>query len=209
VRDAAAEALQSLGGRRACALLEPVLVDHPDANVRAAAARALSSGTFPPSGYEIECASILLCALTDGDPDVRAAAAFGIGNTARDRRRRRFVPGLLRALDDPAAQVRAGACYALAYLGSEAELPALEQRLDDRAVPDGYVTDYSVEYFAGFAIRCIAWDAGRRRSKQGRDRYARSHPGWKPEPDEIAREEAELKALEAEMTALGLLFEEP
>jgi hypothetical protein len=137
VRDAAADALQHLGGRRACALLEPVLVDHPDASVRAAAARALSSGTNPPSGHEIECASILLCALTDEDPDVRAAAAFGIGNTARDRRLRRFVPGLLRALADPAAQVRAGACYALAYLGSEAEVPVLEALLDDRTVPAG------------------------------------------------------------------------
>jgi HEAT repeat protein len=61
---------------------------------------------------------VLIKALGDDDPKVRAYAAEIIGcfKIARDR----FVPALIRALRDRASEVRANAAWSLGYFGADA-----------------------------------------------------------------------------------------
>jgi HEAT repeat protein len=149
LRVQAAVALSQLGGRHASRLLERVVLTHSEPRTREMAAYALAFGRDHAE------ADFLLNVLNrhDEHPAVRAQAAEGIGNLVDRRSRRRFLPHLVRALSDPAPEVRFWACFALSGLGGEAEIPALERLLDDRSVPGSWT--WSVRREARWAIDCI------------------------------------------------------
>jgi hypothetical protein len=126
---------------------------------------------------EKEAAEVLLSIFTDPEEDhlVRAQAAEGIGNHVSRRRRRRYVPHLVEALSDPSADVRFWSCFALSSLGSQAELPALQDLLGDETVPKGI--GWSVGREARWAIDWIRrYEATRRMSYEQLARYDELHP---------------------------------
>lgn len=101
----------------------------------------LAAGRNPQvlRALQAQAAGPLVHALSDGDPDVRAAAAFALGNVVGfspediKAAELRLLPALVAALHDQAAPVRARAAAALAKYGAAGEpaVPGLVLALHD------------------------------------------------------------------------------
>ncbi len=109
-----------------CALaMEPLLV-HPEAEVRRSAARAF--GAMDPGSAPAR----LLRVLEDPKPEVRAAAAFGLGRIgATDE----VAIPLIRALEDAHRSVVKAALASLVLRRAQLAAPALVDRALDRSSP--------------------------------------------------------------------------
>lgn len=108
------------------------LLGNPDAEIRLRCAVALGRIRDP------RALPLLYSALHRGNADVRAAAAFAIGEIEDNRitetvcsaRDPRAVMELFRLLDDSSISVRLRAVEALGKVGSSAEVPAILRRVD-------------------------------------------------------------------------------
>jgi HEAT repeat protein len=132
VRSAAATALGFLGSERGLAPLQQAVVEDPDLETREAAAIAL--GTLDdPRGVPT-----LIGVLSNGSEDssVRGTAAEKLG-WLQDRR---ALQPLVKALGDPAPEVRFWAAHALGWLGDEATVPALSKLETDSVEIDTHGT---------------------------------------------------------------------
>jgi HEAT repeat protein len=117
------------------------LLDHPDAQVRASAAAALSQ-------WQVDASVPALISLLQ-DPDRQTAwqAAQTLGKMGS----KAALPALMEALNHEDYWVRADAATALGQLGSETALPALVQTLQDE--------DWEVRRNAVSAVGKIGTDA--------------------------------------------------
>ena len=113
-------------------------LDHEDADVRVAAARALGRIQAGP------CSDALLRALRDPEWPVRAQAAWALGRLGRDE----AVPALSACLTDRHWWVRRHAAYALAALR---ERGAAALRLAVQASSDPYARDIADEALQSIA----------------------------------------------------------
>lgn len=138
IRTAAAVALGEMGGLAAAALLEQALPRLTGREPRVSAVLALG---FAGEATAVPTLSRLLAA--DPDHEVRAAAARALRLLGEPASR----PALAAALNDPQADVRQQAAWALGALGAlgdPAAEPALVRALGDRTA--------DVAFAAGFAL---------------------------------------------------------
>ena len=110
-----------------------VLKTHPEGEVRRCAAHALA---FMRGGMLEVRALIEAFAHAEEEPEVRGQAASALGHPSYwlPRLVRESRPALLRALADPAPEVRAGAAYALGNVGGRAAVRAIEKLKTDEAI---------------------------------------------------------------------------
>jgi HEAT repeat protein len=146
--------LNQWGGSTVRRGLRQIARSHSDAGLRKWAVYMLG---FVGEGRDLD---LLLTALDDEDLDVRCHAAEAIGHLMSFRRnRRKAIPRLLQLLDDAEPELRFWSIFAIASIGDEREVPALERLLDDRALVKGW---WSVRREARWAIDRIR--AGSRNS---------------------------------------------
>lgn len=134
VRDAAAEALYDLKGKRIFGFLLPWL-GHEDAQIRAGVARALgdilSGSLFDGEEFSprllVPLVAPVVALLQDSSLNIRRYAAEILGCLPR----RQAAASLTTALSDPAPEVRCAAAYSLWVVARKAALPALVSLLDD------------------------------------------------------------------------------
>lgn len=130
---ASANALSQIRTRQTRRGLERILVSGRSPEARKRAAWALG---FLNDG---EAAPVLLRTLGDrkDEADVRAYAAEALGHMAPQTPHDEALAALLRALTDPAPEVRFWAAFALGNLGDERAIPALQQLAarDSESVP--------------------------------------------------------------------------
>jgi HEAT repeat protein len=130
---APANALSEIPTRQTRRGLERILLSGRSAEARKRAAWAL--------GFlnDEEAAPALLRTLGDRNDatDVRAYAAEALGHMAPQTPRDEALAALLRALTDPAPEIRFWAAFALGNLGDERAIPALQQLAarDSESVP--------------------------------------------------------------------------
>jgi HEAT repeat protein len=91
-------------------------------------ASARVSYLFPSSTITFDAA---LRDLDGGSPRARVAAAHALGEITGPEEKRAAVTALIKALDDPRAEVRAEASAALGVLTDDRAVPGLIKRLDD------------------------------------------------------------------------------
>jgi HEAT repeat protein len=130
---APANALSQIRTRQTRRGLERILVSgrSPEARKRAAWALGFLN--------DEEAASALLRTLGDrkDEADVRAYAAEALGHMAPHSPHDEALAALLRALNDPAPEIRFWSAFALGNLGDERAIPALQQLAarDSESVP--------------------------------------------------------------------------
>jgi HEAT repeat protein len=154
-RQRAAEGLGWLRDHRAVSPLLRALADPTDA-VRREAARGLRDLHGLPE-WAVEP---LVCALSDADSGVRAAAVAALANCDS----RVALDAVVGALDDPARAVRCNAARGLECLGSrgnssDAAIAKLSSTLDDEDPAVAYNAFWGLRGQAGSAsdARCSAW----------------------------------------------------
>ena len=143
----AAVALSRLESKRAVGPLLKQMARGRAVEQREAAAYALAFmfGVMLDADYAARMSAAFVAVLTDRAeaPAVRAQAAEGLGNLhdMDDQRRRVFrqaLRALLDALDDPVAEVRFWACFALGHMRSRSALPALRRVAADTTLLPGW-----------------------------------------------------------------------
>jgi HEAT repeat protein len=161
----AAVALSRLESKRAVGPLLRQMACGRAVEQREAAAYALAFmfGVMRDAGYTARMSAAFIAVLTDRAeaPAVRAQAAEGLGNLHNmdDQRRRVFrqaLRALLDALNDPAAEVRFWACFALGGMRARSALPALRHLAvtDATLLPDWWTVGEE-------AADAIDWIEGR------------------------------------------------
>ena len=122
VRAAVAEALGNYGPKKRIEEALTAYFSDPDAGVRASATLSAGKiGLTSASGH-------LIRLLRDWEPEVRAAAAKGLG-MLKDRKA--VKPLEIALLSDASALVRRNAAWSLGQIGDETALPALEKATQD------------------------------------------------------------------------------
>lgn len=145
------EAVTALGhawdARAVEMVLDKVDVDHPDADVRLALARALPNGIHPHSACWERAVDALVALSADDDADVRDWACFALGQTKASSTRVRDA--LAQRLTDRDDTARCEALRALAATGDARALHALTERLSPQG--SGVIWELELEAAAALA----------------------------------------------------------